>query len=104
MRTHPETHRKALFLGRRPFSYIPGLSVKDSEALLDEIWAHTVNPEFTWTQEWQVGDMIVWDNRCTMHRATPFNEMNVRRVLHRTTVSDGVNTVERRHAERHSAA
>ena len=41
------------------------------------------------------GDLIVWDNRCTMHRARPFEEMSERRVLHRTTISDEMNTVER---------
>lgn len=85
VRTHPETGRKALFLGRRPFAYIPGLSVAESEALLDELWAHTVNPDFVWTQEWQVDDLIIWDNRCTMHHRDAFDPAT-RRLMHRLVI------------------
>lgn len=82
VRTHPETGRKALFLGRRPYAYITGLAVADSEELLDALWAHTVNPAFTWMHEWQVGDMIIWDNRCAMHRREEF-DADSRRLMHR---------------------
>src|SRR5579884_824250 len=68
VRTHPVTGRKALFLGRRPNAYIPGLSLADSEALLDRLWAHATKPEFAWYQQWRAGDLILWDNRCVMHR------------------------------------
>src|SRR5512146_23558 len=85
VRTHPVTGRKALFLGRRRNAYIPGLSLDDSEALLDELWAHAVKPEFTWTQQWRVGDVVIWDNRCTMHRRDSF-DASTRRLLHRTQI------------------
>src|SRR4029453_17301610 len=55
VRTHPETGKKALFLGRRINAYVIGLPVAESEALLDELWAHTTQEKFTWTQEWRVG-------------------------------------------------
>ena len=82
VRTHPETGRKALFLGRRFGSYIPPLPLEQSEALLDEVWAHATRAEFTWTQKWQVGDLIIWDNRCTMHRRDGFAGHGRRR-MHR---------------------
>jgi alpha-ketoglutarate-dependent taurine dioxygenase len=83
VRTHPETDRKALFLGRRINAYVIGLPVAESEALLDELWAHTTQPKYTWTQEWRVGDLIWWDNRCAMHRRDAFDPAT-RRLMHRT--------------------
>jgi taurine dioxygenase len=83
VRTHPETGRKSLFLGRRINAYVIGLSVAESEELLDELWEHMVQAQFTWTQEWQVGDLIWWDNRCAMHRRDAFDGSK-RRLMHRT--------------------
>jgi taurine dioxygenase len=82
VRTHPETGRKALYLGRRFGSYIPPLPLEDSEALLDELWAAATRDELTWTQSWRVGDLIIWDNRCTMHRREGFAGHGRRR-MHR---------------------
>ena len=82
LRTHPETGRKALYLGRRFGGYIPGLKLAASEALLDELWSYAARPEHVWTQRWQVGDLVVWDNRCTMHRRESFAGQGRRR-LHR---------------------
>ncbi|HEY1798889.1 MAG TPA: TauD/TfdA family dioxygenase [Stellaceae bacterium] len=84
-RTHPVTGRQALYLGRRRNAYIPGMSLADSEALLEALWAHASNPELAWYQQWQVGDLIMWDNRCTMHRRDAFDP-EARRVMHRTQV------------------
>jgi alpha-ketoglutarate-dependent 2,4-dichlorophenoxyacetate dioxygenase len=50
-----------------------------------------------------VGDLVIWDNRCTMHRGRPYDEANYRRVLHRTTVSDEINSVERERGARNAA-
>jgi taurine dioxygenase len=83
VRTHPETGRKALFLGRRINAYVIGLPVAESEELLDELWAHTVQEKFTWRQEWRVGDLVWWDNRCAMHRRDAFDPAT-RRLMHRT--------------------
>jgi len=85
VRTHPVTGRKALFLGRRRNAYIPGLSLADSEALLDALWAHAAKDEFTWYQQWCAGDLILWDNRCVMHRRDAFDPAT-RRVMHRTQI------------------
>jgi len=85
VRTHPRTGRKALFLGRRPFSYIPGLSVPESEALLDRLWAHATQEQYVYCHKWRVGDLILWDNRCVMHRRDAF-DMSERRILHRTQI------------------
>jgi taurine dioxygenase len=83
VRTHPETGKKSLFLGRRINAYVIGLAVAESEELLDGLWGHMVQPRYTWTQEWQVGDLIWWDNRCAMHRRDAFDGSK-RRLMHRT--------------------
>jgi len=85
VRTHPVTKRKALFLGRRLNAYVPGLTLAESEALLDQLWAHAAKPEFTWVQQWRTGDVIIWDNRCTMHRRDSFDAAT-RRLMHRTQI------------------
>ncbi len=85
VRTHPDSLRKALYLGRRFGGYVMGLSIADSEALLDELWHYGTLPENNWHQEWQVGDMMIWDNRCAMHRRDPFPGTERRR-MHRIVV------------------
>jgi taurine dioxygenase len=88
VRTHPATGRKALFLGRRFGAYIPGLRLANSEALLDELWASAALPRNTWTQEWQLGDLVIWDNRCTMHRRDAFTGQGRRRMHRLTTLGE----------------
>jgi taurine dioxygenase len=85
VRTHPITGRKALFLGRRRNAYIEGLELADSEALLDALWAHATRPEFTWYQKWRVGDLVLWDNRCALHRRDEFDPTS-RRLMHRSQI------------------
>ena len=86
---HPESGRCALMLGRRQNSYILGLPVAESETLLDKIWEHAVQPQFIWHHDWQLGDVVMWDNRCTMHVRHEFDPSD-RRIMHRTQVrSDG---------------
>ena len=82
MRGHPESGRRALYLGRRFGSYIPPLPLAESEALLDALWAEATRDELTWKQSWQVGDLVIWDNRCTMHRRESFAGHGRRR-MHR---------------------
>lgn len=82
IRTHPETGCNALYLGRRPNAYINGLSVAESEELLDALWAHATQDRFTWHHEWRQGDLLIWDNRCVMHHRDPFDG-GYRRVMHR---------------------
>jgi taurine dioxygenase len=83
--THPESGRNSLFLGRRPHAYIEGLSIQESEALLDELWAHIAQDRFVWWQEWEPGDLIIWDNRSVMHRRDAFDP-RARRLLHRVMI------------------
>jgi len=83
--THPETGRQALYLGRRRNAYIAGLPLAASEALLDELWRYGTRDEFTWYNVWRTGDVVLWDNRCTMHRRDPFDPSS-RRILHRTQI------------------
>ena len=83
--THPDSGRQMLYLGRRRMAWLEGLSLPDSDALLDEIWAHATAQALVWTHAWQVGDLVLWDNRCTMHRRDPF-DADARRVMHRTQV------------------
>ena len=85
VREHPETRRKTLFLGRRRNSYVEGLELAESEALLDELWAHATKPEFVFRHEWRVGDVVIWDNRCTLHRRDPFDPA-ARRLMHRSQI------------------
>ena len=84
-RTHPQTGRKALYLGRRRNAYILGLPLEESERLLDELWAHASRPEFVWHNEWQVGDTLIWDNRALIHRRDAFDN-NQRRMMHRVQI------------------
>ena len=75
VRIHPESGKRALYLGRRrtwPSQYIEGMS-NDSEELLDKLWAHATQPKYAWTHEWAAGDFLVWDNRCAMHRREVVN-------------------------------
>jgi taurine dioxygenase len=83
--THPDTGRRMLYLGRRRNAYLMGLELAESEALLDELWDFVARPQFAWEHAWQVGDLVLWDNRCTMHRRDPFDAAS-RRVMHRTQI------------------
>ncbi len=81
--THPETGRKGLYLGRRRNAYVEAMELAESEALLDEVWDYATRDELTWYNRWRVGDVVLWDNRCTMHRRDPFDAAS-RRIMHRT--------------------
>ena len=79
------TGRKALFLGRRRNAYVEGTALEESERLLDELWRHATRPELTWYQQWRVGDLVMWDNRCALHRRDEFDPKS-RRLMHRTQI------------------
>jgi taurine dioxygenase len=59
--------------------------VAESEALLDALWAHATQPAFTWQHEWQLGDLVIWDNQCLLHRREAFDP-NARRIMHRVMI------------------
>lgn len=83
--THPETKRRMLYLGRRRNAYVENCDMATSESLLDELWSYTERSEFTWHNVWRVGDLVLWDNRCTMHRRDAFDPA-MRRIMHRTQI------------------
>lgn len=83
--THPETSRNTLFLGRRHAAYVNGMTLEESAALLDELWEHAVQPRFCYEHRWAVGDVVIWDNRATLHRRDAF-ESTARRVLYAAQV------------------
>jgi taurine dioxygenase len=85
VRTDPRSTGKALLLGRRHNAYIMGLEVSESEALLDRLWAHAVEPRFTMRHQWRVGDVLIWNNLAVMHRRDPFDASS-RRIMHRTQI------------------
>jgi taurine dioxygenase len=83
--THPDTGHRLLYLGRRRNAWIAGLELAESEALLDELWSYVARPEVAWEHVWRVGDLVLWDNRCTMHRRDAFDPA-ARRIMHRTQI------------------
>ena len=103
IRTHPETGCNALYLGRRPNAYINGLSVAESEELLEALWAHATQDKFTWHHQWQVGDLLIWDNRCVMHHRDPFDG-GYRRVMHRIQCAGDVPALRPNGSEQHPRA
>jgi taurine dioxygenase len=82
---HPETGRRGLYLGRRRNACVSGLPLMESESLLDDLWSFATGDQFTWRHEWHAGDVVLWDNRCTMHRRDAFDPAS-RRILHRTQI------------------
>jgi len=83
--THPNTGQRMLYLGRRRNAYLIDLPLAESEALLNELWGFVDHTEFSWDHVWRVGDLVMWDNRCTMHRRDAFDP-DSRRIMHRTQV------------------
>lgn len=86
VRRHADSGSLGLYLGGDPkHQSIPGMQQEEAEDLLSELWRLATLPEHVWFQEWKPGDMMMWDNRCTMHRRDPFDPNTVR-LMHRTTV------------------
>ena len=89
VRVHPDTGRKALYLGRRyaaPSSHIVEMPNEEGEVLLDELWAHATDDRLSWTQHWRPNDLLMWDNRCTMHARSAIDSTQPRE-LHRTLIA-----------------
>jgi taurine dioxygenase len=80
---HPVSGDRALYLGRRRNAYVMGLEVAESERLLDEIWSYV--EAAVYVHKWALGDLVLWDNRTTMHRRDAF-DAKARRVMHRTQI------------------
>ena len=87
VRTIPRSGRRSLYLASHA-SRIEGWGIPDGRLLLRELTEHATQREFVHRHRWRVGDLLIWDNRCTMHRATPFDDANERRELRRVTTLD----------------
>lgn len=83
--SHPETNCNSLFLGRRLAHYVIGESLTNSEKVLDTLWEHSTQEKYIYRHEWQQNDVVLWDNRCTIHRRTPF-DASYDRILHAAQV------------------
>ena len=94
VRTHAGSGRKTLYLASHA-SHIIGWPIEEGRRLIEELIAFATQPQFVYQHRWRRGDLVMWDNRCTMHRGRPYDEKRYRRVMHRTTVSDEINSVER---------
>ena len=86
---HPPSGKHTLYLGRRRNAYVVGMPRDESEALLDELWAHAARPEHAFAHRWRIGDVLMWDNRTTMHRRDPFDSA-ARRLMYRTQIKGKV--------------
>lgn len=93
VRQLPETRRESLYLASH-IGGIDGMPDGPAQALVDELTAHAVQAQFVYTHRWRVHDLVIWDNRCTMHRGTAFDDLRWRRDVQRATIEDLGNTVE----------
>lgn len=90
VRTHPETGAKTLYIGNHA-SHVSGMPETEGDELLTQLLEHATQPQFVYTHHWRAGDLVMWDNRCLLHRALANYEMaRHRRVLHRTVVTGTV--------------
>ena len=87
VRTHPETGKKAIYVNRLMTLWIEGIDRDESDEILDYLFAHIEKPEFVYEHEWTVGELIMWDNRCSAHARTWFSPEK-RRMMRRVTVRD----------------
>lgn len=97
VRRHAGSGRKTLYLASHA-SHIVGWPVEEGRRLIEELIAFATEPRFVYRHRWRVGDLVMWDDRCTMHRGRPYDDTKYRRDMHRTTVSDEINSVERERA------
>jgi alpha-ketoglutarate-dependent 2,4-dichlorophenoxyacetate dioxygenase len=93
VRVHPGSCRKTLYLASHA-SHIIGWPLAQGRALLDELMSFATDRQFVYQHQWRVGDLIVWDNRCTLHRARSYDDVRHRRDMRRTTVEDSAPTLE----------
>lgn len=90
VRTHPETGRKSLYLNPNRMEQVVGLERAESDRLLDELVAHAVQPKYQYRHVWRQGDLVIWDNRSTMHKANADYPEGERRLMHRVIVAGTV--------------
>src|SRR5579863_3210502 len=93
VRTIPESGRKSLYLASHA-GRIFGMAEAEGRALIDELVAHATQRQFVYTHRWRLRDLVIWDNRCTMHRGTDFDDLRWKRDMQRATVCDVANSCE----------
>lgn len=93
VRTIPESGRKSLYVASHA-GRIFGMPEAEGSSLIDELIAHVAQRQFVYLHRWRVHDLVMWDNRCTMHRGTPFDETRWKRDMQRSTVLDVANSCE----------
>jgi len=93
VRTIAESGRKSLYLASHA-GRIFGMPEHEGRALIDQLIAHATQRQFVYTHRWRLHDLVMWDNRCTMHRGTEFDDLRWRRDMQRATISDTANTCE----------
>jgi alpha-ketoglutarate-dependent 2,4-dichlorophenoxyacetate dioxygenase len=98
VRTLPENGRKSLYIASHA-GRILGMPEEEGRALIDELLAHATQRQFVYTHRWRVHDLVMWDNRCCMHRGTEYDDLRWRRDMQRATVSDIANTCEQEKVE-----
>ena len=89
IRTNPANGRKNFYVGAHA-QEIEGMSRDDGRKVLDELTAFCTQPQFVYSHPWRQHDLVIWDNRCALHRATSFDKTQYRRKMHRTTVAGTV--------------
>jgi taurine dioxygenase len=90
VRRHPETRRQALYMNPNRMSHILGLERAESDRLLDELTRHAIEPRYQYRHKWRPGDIVIWDNRCTMHKANADYPAGAKRLMHRIIVEGTV--------------
>lgn len=86
VRRHPVTGRRSLFISPHTMEHVDGWSMDESRALFRELADLATQERFVYRHQWRAGDVLMWDNRCTMHAVMPYESTEVRRIMHRTTI------------------
>ena len=89
VRVHPATGARSLYVCPAVISHIEGLEPNESVLLIDKLIEHTTQARFVYTHRWQIGDLVMWDNRAVLHTASLFDHTKYQRLMYRTTVAGG---------------
>ena len=93
VRRHPSSGRMTLYIASH-CNQIIGMPLDEGRQLLAELMEFATQPQFVYAHQWRLHDLVMWDNRCTMHRGRPYDDLKYRRDMHRVTISDHANTLE----------
>ena len=86
VRRHPSTKKPSLFLSPHTMVSIQNYDSKKGRELLDQLIEHSIQPQYVYKHSWTNHDIVMWDNRCTMHSVEPFDNNNIKRIMHRVTL------------------